>query len=95
MSNTQINVRMDSGLKQQFETFCSDMGMTMSTAINIFIRQTVRENKIPFEISGDIPNSETLEAIEEVKKMKETKNFGKVYTNVDEMMKELLADNDV
>ena len=71
MANTNINIRMDADLKRQFEAFCADMGMTMTTAFNIFAKKAVREYRIPFEISGDIPKAETLEAIEEVKRMKE------------------------
>lgn len=90
MANTaNINIRMDANLKKQFEAFCADMGMTMTTAINIFARKAVRENRIPFEISGDVPNAETQEAIREVKQMKADPTLGKAYTDVDEMMKEL------
>ncbi len=92
MANTaNVNIRMDANLKKQFEAFCADMGMTMTTAINIFARKAVRENRIPFEISGDVPNAETQEAIREVKQMKADPTLGKTYTDVDEMMKELLA----
>jgi len=52
----------------------------------------VREYRIPFEISGDVPNAETIEAIQEVKKMKDNPGLGKTYSNVDQMMEELLAD---
>lgn len=90
MANTaNINIRMDANLKKQFEAFCADMGMTMTTAVNIFARKAVRENRIPFEISGDVPNAETQEAIREVKQMKADPTLGKTYTDVDEMMKEL------
>lgn len=90
MANTaNINIRMDANLKKQFEAFCADMGMTMTTAINIFARKAVRENRIPFEISGDVPNAETQEAIREVRQMKAAPTLGKTYTDVDEMMKEL------
>ena len=41
MANTNINIRMDTDLKQQFEAFCADMGMTMTTAFNIFARKAV------------------------------------------------------
>ncbi len=92
MANTNINIRMDADLKQQFEAFCSDMGMTMTTAFNIFARKAVREYRIPFEISGDAPNSETVEAIREVERMKANPSFGKTYSNVDQMMEELLND---
>lgn len=92
MANTaNINIRMDANLKKQFEAFCADMGMTMTTAVNIFAKKAVRENRIPFEISGDTPNAETQEAIREVKQMKADPTIGKTYTDVDEMMKELLA----
>ena len=66
--------------------------MTMSAAFNIFARKAVREYRIPFEISGDVPNAETVEAIQEVKKMKANPGIGKTYSNVDEMMEELLTD---
>lgn len=92
MANTaSINIRMDANLKKQFEAFCADMGMTMTTAVTIFAKKAVRENRIPFEISGDVPNAETQEAIREVKQMKADPTLGKTYTDVDEMMKELLA----
>ena len=92
VANTSINIRMDADLKKQFEAFCADMGMTMTTAINVFARKAVRENRIPFEISGDVPNTETGEAIREVKRMKADPEFGKTYSNVDQMMEELLSD---
>ena len=92
MANTaSINIRMDANLKKQFEAFCADMGMTMTTAVTIFAKKAVRENRIPFEISGDVPNAETQEAIREVKQMKADPTLGKTYTDVDEMMRELLA----
>ena len=62
MANVNINIRMDEELKQQFELFCADMGMTMTTAFNIFARKVVKEYRIPFEIGGKAPNAETLES---------------------------------
>lgn len=92
MASTNINIRMDADLKKQFESFCDDVGMTMTTAFNLFAKKVVRENRIPFEISRDLPNDETLEAIEEVRMMKEDSSVGTTYTDVDQMMEELLAD---
>lgn len=91
MANTSINIRMDSDLKKQFEAFCSDMGMTMTTAINIFAKKAVREYRIPFEIGAEQPNAETKEAIHEVQKMKADPKLGKTYTDVDAMMGDLLT----
>ena len=68
MASTNINIRMDQELKQQFEAFCTDMGMTMTTAFNIFAKKAVREYRIPFEIGAEIPNSVTREAIEKAQR---------------------------
>lgn len=92
MANTNVNIRMDADLKRQFEAFCADMGMTMTTAFNIFAKKAVREYRIPFEIGGRAPNEETIEAIQEVKQMKAGAAACKTYTDVDEMMEDLLAD---
>ena len=91
MANTNVNIRMDSDLKKQFETFCADMGMTMTTAFNVFAKKAVREYRIPFEIGMERLNAETREAIKEVQKMKADPTFGKTYNDVDVMMKDLLA----
>lgn len=53
MAQTTINVRMDEELKKQFENFCNETGLNISTAINIYIKTVVRENQIPFKIVGD------------------------------------------
>lgn len=92
MANININIRMDADLKRQFEAFCADMGMTMSTAFNVFAKKTVREYRIPFEIGAEIPNAETTEAVQEVRRMKADPTLGKTYSDVDDMMEELLSD---
>ena len=93
MAQTNINIRMDEKLKQEFEWLCTELGLNMTTAFNLFARTVVRQHKIPFEIALDypVPNAETLEAIEEVKRMEKDPNLGKSYTDIDQMMKELLA----
>ena len=53
MAQTTINVRMDEDLKKQFEVFCEETGLNISTAINMFVKTVVRENKIPFKIEAD------------------------------------------
>ncbi len=53
MSQTNINIRMEENLKKEFEKFCSNVGMTMTTAFCIFAKKVVLEQKIPFEISAD------------------------------------------
>lgn len=50
MAQATFSVRMDEGLKRQFDNLCADFGMNASVAINVFARAVVRERKIPFEI---------------------------------------------
>lgn len=50
MAQTNLSVRIDSDLKEQFNSFCSEIGMSMSTAICIFAKKAVRENRIPFNV---------------------------------------------
>ena len=90
MANTSMNIRMDPDVKAKAQQLFASLGMDMTTAVNIFLRQAIRYNGFPFEIRADIPNSETLEALKEVEHMKADKNVGKTYTDIDEMMKELL-----
>jgi len=91
MAQTNINIRMDENLKKDFDTLCGDLGLTMTTAFNVFAKTMVRQQRIPFEISMEVPNAETLAAMQEVEEMKKNPSLGKSYTDVDQMMKELLA----
>ena len=93
MASTNINIRMDADLKRQFEAFCADMGMSMTTAFTIFAKKAVREYRIPFEVGGETPNAQTLEAMEEVRQMKAGRTPSRTYSDVDQMMKDLLSDD--
>lgn len=54
MAQSTFSVRMDSELKKEFSRLCNEMGMSLSTAINVFARQTVLEKGIPFDITTDV-----------------------------------------
>lgn len=60
MAQTNVNIRMDENLKHQFDCLCNELGLNMSTAINIFAKTMVRQQKIPFEVSLDIPSPKIL-----------------------------------
>lgn len=53
MAQTAVNFRIDENVKKNMEQVCSEMGMTMSAAFNIFAVKVVRERRIPFEITAD------------------------------------------
>ncbi len=48
-----VSIRMDDDTKAAFEGFCNSVGISISAAVNMFAKVTVRENRIPFEITGD------------------------------------------
>lgn len=53
MAQTNLNIRIDEDLKKQFDEFCSNVGINMTTAFNIFAKKVVSEQRIPFEIAAD------------------------------------------
>lgn len=89
MATTNMSIRMDVELKKQAEAMLSDMGLNMTTAMNMFLRQVVRQGKIPFEIATDIPNAETLAAIEEAEDMLSGKIPAKKYSSTKELFEDL------
>ena len=89
MATVNMSIRMDTELKKQADAMLADMGLNMTTAMNMFLRQVVRQGKIPFEIATDIPNSETLVAMKEMDDMIRGKIPAKKYTSTDELFKDL------
>ena len=91
MAKTTANISIDADTKQKAQALFAELGMDLSTAVTVFFRQAIREHSIPFEITADIPNAETREAIAEVQRMKKNPSLGKAYDDVDSMFEELLA----
>lgn len=85
---TNLTIRMDKELKEQAEQLFSELGMNMTTAFNIFLRQAVRQGKIPFEVSLNIPNPETIAALEEADKISRDPKT-KRYSNFEELVAEV------
>ena len=53
MAQTLVNFRIDESTKKQMEQICGELGITMSTAFNIFAKKVIREKRIPFDVSID------------------------------------------
>ena len=88
MATTNISIRMDTELKAQADELFAELGMNLSTAFNIFVRQSLREGGIPFEIRTDRPNKESIAAMLEAENIaKDPKVKG--YTDLDEMFADL------
>jgi len=89
-STTNISIRMDSDLKAQADAMFAEFGISLSTAFNIFIRQSLREGRIPFEISLNRPNKETIEAMLEAERIAKDPSL-KGYDNMEELFADLNA----
>lgn len=85
-----LTMRIDDELKKQAEELFNELGMNMTTAFTIFAKQAVREQRIPFSISMDIPNADTIRAMEEVRN---GINLSRGYSSVEEMMEDLNAND--
>ena len=87
-STSNISIRMDSELKAAAEALFDELGMNISTAFNIFVRQALRERGIPFRITENTPNNETVSAMLEAERIAKDSSI-KGYHNVDELFADL------
>jgi DNA-damage-inducible protein J len=83
-NTTNISIRMDSDLKAKADALFAELGMNLSTAFNIFVRQSLREGRIPFDISLNQPNAETIAAMLEAERIAKDPNV-KGYTDLDQL----------
>lgn len=86
--STNISIRMDSDLKAQADALFAELGMNISTAFNIFVRQAIREGGIPFQISLHQPNKDTISAMLEAERIAKDPSV-KSYTDLDELFADL------
>lgn len=89
-TTTNISIRMDTDLKAQADALFGELGMNITTAFNIFVRQALREGRIPFDISLNQPNRETLAALMEAERIAKDPSV-KGYTDLDELFDDLKA----
>ncbi len=87
-STTNINVRVDKEIKRKAEAIFSELGLNMSTAMNMFLRYSVRYGGIPFDLRIDTPNEETRAAIDDVNN---NRNMSKTFDSVKTLMDDLNA----
>ena len=66
MAQTNLNIKVDEKDKKNFEIFCSETGMNISVAINMFIKTVLREYKLPFEIKSDPFYSNNTKYLEKI-----------------------------
>lgn len=88
MSTVNLNIRTDKEIKEKAENIFQELGLNMTTAINMFLRTSIRENGIPFNLKIDSVNDETKLAIEEGRKIADDKTI-EGYVSIEELKKAL------
>lgn len=87
---TNVSIRMDADLKARADELYAELGMNISTAFNIFVRQSLREGGLPFTVKTDRPNMETIKAMFEAKRIAHDPS-AKRFEDVEEALKDLKA----
>lgn len=90
MAPVSTNIKIDPELKEQAQALFDSLGLSLSAAVNVFLRQAVREQAIPFRIGEPLPNAETLRAIEEARN---GIGLSRDFSSVQELMEDLNADD--
>jgi len=85
-NQTNINIRTDVDVKANAEKIFENLGLNISTAINIFLRQAIRTGGLPFDVKLDIPNETTAAAIAEGKQLLKD-STAETYDSVDDLRK--------
>ena len=88
MDTTNLNIRTDKDVNDKAEFIFNELGINMTTAVNIFLRTTIREHGIPFSLKLDVPNEVTASAIEEGRSIAMDPNV-KGYSDIRELKEAL------
>ncbi len=92
-NTTNLNVRVDSTLKKESDMLFKDLGLNMSTAINMFLTQCVKTSSIPFNISEPKPSKQLKRALKEAERIAKHPERYKSYDNIDDLFKDLDSDD--
>jgi len=87
-TTTNFSVRMDRDIKKKCEAMYGELGINLTTAINVFLRQSLRVGGFPFDVRLEQPNKETMAAMLEAEHIARDPSV-KRYSNVEEALKAL------
>lgn len=90
-TTTPTQIRIEESTKKQAVELLEGLGLNLSDAVNMFLRQVILQNGIPFEVKYPEFKSEVIEAMEEAKRISRDPNV-KGYTDVKQMFEEILED---
>lgn len=91
MAKVSTSISIDADIKTKAQELFADFGLDLSTAINIFLRQSVRDNCIPFSIQRDVPNAETIAVMKEADDMVNHPERYETFDNMADLMRALEA----
>ncbi len=89
MGTTNLTMRIDADIKAKLQELMSDLGLDMTTFFTMAAKQAIREQRIPFEVSREVPSADTVEAFREVEEMKKNPSMIKSYSCFAEILEEI------
>ena len=92
MATVPTQIRIDSNVKQQATELFTSLGMDMSSAVNIFLRQFILRGGLPFSVELPKYNKETLDAMNEARRISKDPDV-KGYTNMSDLIAALEAED--
>lgn len=92
MSKVSTNINLDPELKKSCQELFADLGLDLTTAVTIFLKQALRVQGLPFTVGREIPNEETKVALDDYKQMKEHPERYKVYDDFKSLMGNALSE---
>ena len=87
MSKTSMSIRLDSEIKEQAQQVFNHLGMDMTTAINIFLRQAIQYQGLPFDVRLD-ENRKLLQVLTD---LDQNRNISQSFESVSDLMEDLRA----
>ena len=87
-TTTNFSVRMDNNIKKQCEAMYGELGINLTTAINVFLRQSLRVGGFPFDVRLEQPNKETMAAMLEAERLARDPSV-RSYSDVEEALSAL------
>ena len=89
VAKVSTNITIDADVKEKAQELFEELGLDLSTAINILFKQSIMGNAIPFDDEREIPNAVTIAAMQETEEMIKSPEKYKRYTDIDEMMRDI------
>lgn len=92
MAKVSTSISIDADVKAKAQELFADLGMDLSTAINVFLRQAVYEHSFPFDIRREVPNADTVAAMREAEEMSKHPEKYKKYSSFSDLLQEVKTD---